>query len=207
MPTKKQMDALHLYANLMEEVKIRHASITTALGNEARHPSPLVREFCFLQLRMTCELIALACLVAHGDIQITKQLRKEYAADQILKQLEELHPPYYPRPERRIEKGPHPAKFTLIPLETGFLTKVEVRELVGKCGDVLHRGNVKKLLSGKIPLQINFPEIVGWQRKIANLLNHHRITLMDGSTHILCTMDTGDTHNVEVAIAVAAPQP
>jgi hypothetical protein len=203
MATQKQVDAIQLYAKLMAEVKVRHASIGTVVRNEAGHPGALVREFCFLQLRMICELIALGCLVAHGDIQITQRLRKAHAADQILKQLEELHADYYPHPEKRLEAGPAPVRFTLVPLDAEFLTKSEVPILVGQCGDILHRGNIKKLLSKKLPVQTNFPDVAGWKKKIANLLNHHRIALFDGSTHILCTMDTGPTHNVEVVIAEA----
>src|SRR5438477_5038488 len=96
MPTQKQQHTLQLYADLMEEVKHRNRSVTETLRNKSGHPGPIVREFCYLQLRMLCELIALSCLVAHGDIQLPRQLRKAYAADDMLKQLEALHPNYYP---------------------------------------------------------------------------------------------------------------
>jgi hypothetical protein len=53
---------------------------------------PLLREYGFLQLRMLCELIALGCLVAHGDIEETKApvLQNEYKAGVIVKRLERL---------------------------------------------------------------------------------------------------------------------
>jgi hypothetical protein len=123
---------------------------------------------------MLCELIALSCLVAHGDIQLPRQLRKAYAADDMLKQLEALHPNYYPRPQRREDGGPPPVKFTLV---------------------------------RRIPLQTSFPEVEAWQRKIAALLSTHRISLLDGATHILCTMDTGPARKVEVAIAERVSPP
>ncbi len=69
MTTKRQIEAINLYANLMSEVKVRMASIETICNNQNGLPGPLVREFCFLQLRMICELIALGCLTAHGDIK------------------------------------------------------------------------------------------------------------------------------------------
>ena len=57
------------------------------------------REFCFLQLRLLCELVALSCLVAHGTYPLCKPTRAEkkaYSADEIMKKLEELRPHFYP---------------------------------------------------------------------------------------------------------------
>jgi|SRR5882724_2304781 len=55
-------------------------------------------EFCYLQLRMLCELIAVGCLVVHGDVEGTKGLCKVWAADKVMKRLEKLHPDFYPHP-------------------------------------------------------------------------------------------------------------
>ena len=61
---------LNLYAALMEEVKIRIDVIKIIVGTTpVPMPSTLMREYCFLQLRMICELIALGCLTAHGEIE------------------------------------------------------------------------------------------------------------------------------------------
>src|SRR5690242_15713425 len=72
MPTKSQNDAMNLYAGLMTEIKVRINAINTGTMNQIPVPPPLVKEFCFLQIRMICELVALGCLVAHGDISDTK---------------------------------------------------------------------------------------------------------------------------------------
>jgi hypothetical protein len=58
-----------LYANLMDEVKARIDCINVAVQGRTGFPTPIAREFCYLQLRFLCELIALSCLVAHGDIK------------------------------------------------------------------------------------------------------------------------------------------
>src|SRR5262249_15778508 len=68
----KPNPTLELYVALMTEVKIRIQAIDLAAGPVQAmrsFPGALIQEFCFLQLRMTCELISLACLVAHGDIK------------------------------------------------------------------------------------------------------------------------------------------
>jgi hypothetical protein len=64
---KKRRAALDLYTNLMEEAKIRLLTVSAATDRIVL-PAPILREFCFLQFRMVCELIALACLTAHGEI-------------------------------------------------------------------------------------------------------------------------------------------
>jgi hypothetical protein len=96
------------YCNLMEELKARHAIIRSIL-EEARHGrfalSPyILGELCFLQLRMICELIALGCLLIHGDIPATRtnRMQKAYGADWIIGRLEELHPSFYPLPGEQV---------------------------------------------------------------------------------------------------------
>src|ERR1017187_2239008 len=70
-------EATNLYAFFMAEIKVRIGAINAIGGTiEHRVPALIVREFCFLQFRMICELIALGCLTAHGDIKETTELRK-----------------------------------------------------------------------------------------------------------------------------------
>src|SRR5689334_21938045 len=96
---------MNLYAGVMEEIKIRLSSLDIAFAGGFQIPGALVREYCFLQFRMVCELIALACLTAHGDIEATTKLRKEWEADKIIKQLEALHPSFYPWPVKQTKVG------------------------------------------------------------------------------------------------------
>jgi hypothetical protein len=67
MPTESQIAASHLYANLMEEIKIRTGAIDIGTSGQLPLMAPLVTEFCFLQLRMICELIALGCKIARNS--------------------------------------------------------------------------------------------------------------------------------------------
>jgi hypothetical protein len=98
--TKDESETVHVYTALMNEVKIRMDAFNWLVGGRSGLSGPIIRESCFLQLRFMCELIALGCLVAHGDINSTKstRLKDEYAPDKILKQLGQLHPDFYPFP-------------------------------------------------------------------------------------------------------------
>src|SRR5215207_6344041 len=96
--TKEQMASIKLYADLLGEAKIRIGIINHFITGKAELPGPLIRQSAFLQLRMLCELIALGCFVAHGDITRRTKLRKEWSAYRIIEALENLHQDFYPLP-------------------------------------------------------------------------------------------------------------
>jgi hypothetical protein len=205
MPTTSDEAALALYLSIMEEVKIRAYSINTATNVPNGLPPPLIREYCFLQLRMLCELVALGCLVAHGDITATqtKSFRKAYKADEILRDLEKLHPTFYPVPVApvRTATGWHLEKY-----ESDYLTKPELLTLYGKCGSVLHKGSLRNLIRPKSPTQTNFPDINMWGQKMLNLLSAHRISRVGSAFHFLTFLEVEDRGgNVQVSIAESPP--
>jgi hypothetical protein len=84
MKPSKYRQALDTYSWLMDEAKQRLSAVDTALAGQTGLPNGAIIEFCFLQLRMLCELIALGCLTAHGDLQAGK-LKKSHKADQIIR--------------------------------------------------------------------------------------------------------------------------
>ena len=151
----------------------------------------LTREFCALQLRMLCELIALGCLVAHGDIPATRtsKLVGTPYADRIMAALDRLHPEFYPRPVRQTGHG-------VEDVTTGSLSKDELVKLVGICGNALHRGSAKKLLR---PQTLPRDDIIEWAQKIRTLLDIHWFTLSDGRPHYLCSMTGGEGGKVGVS--------
>ena len=67
------------------------------------------------------------CLVAHGDLNETNKLIKFYQADRIIKELEELHPDFFP--VAVIQKVLAPNLFQWPLKESGFLTKAEFIKL------------------------------------------------------------------------------
>lgn len=201
MPTHPDLQTANLYASIMEEAKLRALSINTLTGSGLALPVPLLRKSCFLQLRMLCELIALGCLVAHGDIKETRSptLQKEWQAGDIVKRLEKLHPNFYPSP-RKLEFSPghvHMADY-----DQEFLTKGELITLYGKCGKALHRGSLRELLDPKNQPPADFRDIQKWGQKILNLLSVHLISRIGGNFHFLVALEAPQTGgNVLVSIA------
>jgi hypothetical protein len=168
-------------------------------------PGPVVREICYLQLRMLCELIALACLVAHGDIStaLSSRLRKAYEADKILAQLEAL---FYAQPVRQLARPEGGWNLEIIQTST-FLSKAELLALYAKSGAFLHRGSFKNLMSSQAPIVINLPEIVRWAQKIHDLLAIHVVALLGGEHGIVCMLRNADDadHVQEVFIERRPP--
>jgi hypothetical protein len=87
----------------MREAKARILLIGSLLAGQVQTangfvPSAFVREIGFLQFRMLCEGVALACLVAHGDIQEAQspKIQKLWEASKIMEELDKLHPDFYP---------------------------------------------------------------------------------------------------------------
>jgi hypothetical protein len=141
MPSKYRQ-ALDLYSELMEEAKFRLLAMDKALEGDTGLPEAAIIEFCFLQLRMLCELIALGCLMAHGDLK-TGKLKNAYEADKIIRRLHDLHSKFYPF-AATLDLDQYQVRPKL-----GGLTKEELAKLYWRCGNVLHRGSFKALLSRK----------------------------------------------------------
>lgn len=201
MATKQQNEAASLYAALMDELKLRIIAIDAATGGKLQFLSPqIIREFCFLQIRLLCEVIALACLVAHGDLKQTKKLKKEWAADKIMDELAKLRPEFFPIPcvfGKRTVTG--------LPKDelAKRLTREGLADLYVEANRIIHRGNVKNLLKQKEPVRVHYPEITARVQKIVDLMQSHLIAIEGGNLLFLCGLHIlGEkTGRVQVAIA------
>jgi hypothetical protein len=204
-PSPQETQTIALYSALMEEVKIRIWTINTLVGGKTGLISPIVQESCYLQFRFMCELIAIGCLVAHGDIEATQSNRftKKYSSDKILAQLEELYPDFYPIPATIT---PKPSASELFLYKDGnFMKKTELINLYRECGDHLHKGSLKKLLSPKTPIQVNFYKMVAIAQKFENLLSTHMIAHPSGNPLVCILRTTGADNRVQVALLRPGP--
>jgi len=200
--TKEERDnQLERYRLLMLEIKERTLSIGEAANGNSLLSTVLCREFCFLQLRMICECIALSCLVAHGDMKAvqTPKFQTQFSAELLMKMMEGLHSDFYPVPvtiEHPSSGGVH-----LADKNADHLSKSELMRLVHFCGGKLHRGPLRKYTFS--PTQNQLAEdfrILEWGNKILRLLEQHRINLASGNEYIICYFSDA-TGNVGVAFA------
>ena len=205
---------LRLYASIMEEIKLRHAAIDTGLGTaRALLPAPLTSEFCFLQIRMICELIAIGCLVAHGDITKDgkgKRLLNEWSAETIMTELGKLHPYFFPRPIKLTvteRNGANPKGSIHLASRGRQISKEEFLTLYGRAGGALHRGTLNKLIGRKPTKAPGDAEIKDWAQKLMGLLNDHHISSWDNLRQLVCIMKATDQGGrVSVFLGEAPPE-
>jgi hypothetical protein len=200
-----------IYANLMEEARYRIEAMNAALSGKLVLPNMILEEFVYLQIRLLCEIIALGCLVVHGDFtqeQLTG-LRNEYDADTIIKNLAALNPTFYPIPIRMTVRPPSPGdpgevRLDAVP-EGSFLTKDDLLSLYGRTGNYLHRGKLKQLESRPPYAAVDMSRVIAWAQKVLGLLDQHRIRSPDNLRHWLCALK-GPDGKVMMAYA-QSPQP
>lgn len=181
MDSKVAQEVLALYAAIMTEVKIRFECIEHVVQGKTELDHPLVCEIAYLQLRMICELVALGCLVVHGDIPATQtsKFQRAFSANAILKGLESLHPDFFPKP---LTQAHHTSRLHFEPRQPDYMTKDELLTLYGEqCGNALHKGSLHGLLTAKKqPRDDRYPEIMGPAQRLVNLLEIHRMPLLSG---------------------------
>lgn len=201
MSTAQKRETIKLYAALMAEAKFRLQSIEYA----ANDVSGLLisREYCLLQLRMLCEIVALGCLAAHGDVPGTqsRKSRDEYRADKIISALDRLHPRFYPQPITMTKSADGTVQMRDATVD--HLSKDELLKTYRMCGESLHRGSMRKLATWPPKGHDDLSEIVEVAGRFMNLLGAHAVVLLGDECIILCTLNTGPEGRIQVSIAPA----
>jgi hypothetical protein len=193
-----------LYAYLMDEVKVRIDCLDRAVRGQTGFPTPIVREFCYGQLRLLCELIGLSCLVAHGDIPATyaKQLGKQWSADTILKELEKIREHFYPQSINRTTSpiNSRQKHHHLEAKPSQPFPKESLLSLYADTHKYIHRGNVRKILNSDTPIDLkpNFDQIIGWAQKINDHLDNHIIVISEERFMICVLRNADDGNRVQV---------
>jgi hypothetical protein len=197
MAKPNHLEYMRLYVSILEEVKQRIENLNVVLDGRAGLNEIAAVEFCYLQIRFICELIALGCLTVHGDLAEAASLKKVWAADAILKRLEQLNPQFYPYPV--VFTFPKPGHVHLEDFSGEFLTRDEFPKLLGLTGDVLHKGSLRNLLRPNEVTAEGLGGVRKWGQKLVNLINQHRIGLIGGN-HIVCALKD-QNGNVNVSFA------
>jgi hypothetical protein len=162
--------------------------LTDAKDRQFAFSPYILGELCFLQLRMMCELIALGCLLVHGDIPATRtsRMQKAYAADWIIGRLTDLHPSFYPSPGIEI-LNEATGTITIEPNKRPHLTKAKLIGLYTECGTMLHRGTLKSILAND-PKLMDLTKVLKYAALITQLLTFHRIALLEKGCEIWVVM-------------------
>ena len=175
------------YTDLMQEIKERLYTIEDVLSGRTGLQGPLAHEFCFLQLRIICECISYACVIAHAYIEElqARKSQKEWSADTLMKVLDGLHEDFYPKPRKMTVTE---NKVHLDEIDAPYLTKDDLKKLNGICGDKLHRGSPAKYAYHPTPkrLAMDRQTIIDFGNKIFRLMESYLMTNRDKPRYILC---------------------
>jgi len=175
------------YTDLMQEIKERLYVIEDVLSGRTGLQGPLAHEFCFLQLRIICECISLACVIAHEyieELQASK-FQKAWSADTLMKALDGLHQDFYPKPKTVTVKENN---VQLGEIDAPYLTKDDLKKLNGICGDKLHRGSPEKYAYNPTPEHqaADRQTIIDFGNKIFRLMESYLMQNRDKPRYILC---------------------
>jgi len=183
---------MKMYLALMQEVIIRLDAMAV-ISKIHTIPRKLVIEICYLELRLLCEVIALGCLVAHGDIKLSKKIENTYEADKIILALGKLKPHFYPQACLIELQAPGRKSVTVTEADPSkHLSKEKLIALWRYTGDVLHRSPLRKFREAKRNDRADFAAINAAGHSIVSLLQSHwivltptvglRVVLKDGTT-------------------------
>lgn len=206
-PTSQQTEAITAYARLLDEASVRLAVIDDLVAGRTPSPTPITAEFGYLQLRMLCEVVALGCLVAHGDIQATRtsRLQREYAADSILNKLEQLHSNFYPHPAL---VSPTKLGHHVEHIKTGFPTKAELLRLYHECGERLHRGSLSKFRApNSFANKADLVKLGEWREKFRVLLASHILSSKNNLSHFICFISHKQAAGKALVVLAQSPLP
>jgi hypothetical protein len=175
------------YTDLMQEIKERLYTIEDVLSGRTALHGPLAHEFCFLQLRIICECISYACVIAHAYLKELQapRFQKAWSADALVKQLGGLHQDFYPKPRTMtVTKG----RVQLEEIDDPYLTKANLQKLNGICGDKLHRGSPEKYAFNPTPERLagDRQTIINYANEVFRLMESHLMTHRDDGRYILC---------------------
>lgn len=212
--TKLPRDMLpQLYAGLMREVKVRLDAVNehAEAGKIAAGSTSgfLHCEFCYLQLRRTIEVIGLAVLLAHNEIDDfrSKNFMKEWNAETLFKMLEKLSDDAFPEPAESKSIDETAGTADLLIGNKAKENRETLKKIYTDCSNQMHAGSLRNFLKsgGK---RYNVQQIQNWRSFIIRLLNMHVILLPDRRNImivIMASLPDGDVHCRLEALGAVLP--
>jgi hypothetical protein len=185
------------YGILMQEAKERLAAIPRILDLAVARATDtyIPAEFCYLQLRLVCEVIGFGCLLVNEELAIVQKnkLLDETSPEVIIKALAKERPNFFPLPVRLFDMAGKNATPGMVGTlhavprrDREYLSRSDLKALYGVCGNVLHRGSLNRLREHSEPM--SFPNIEHWMALVTNLLECHQILFPDNKRGIWCSL-------------------
>lgn len=198
---------LQYYANIMTEIKNR-SDVIYLIYNKKITTKYIVTdvEFCALQLRKILELMLLSTLIANKKEyeKQSKDFNGNWQVKEKIKEIKKINPDFFPIAMLVIQSHtPSPnKKLTRVPISNDELFKEsDFNKAYAFTNNYLHVQNP----FGKSKIEDSpkdfYKKLIGYLKKILNLLSVHRVTLCNG---VMLKYDIyskrGDYTGVEVSV-------
>ena len=190
------------YEQVMQRIKGRmeYVSSVNYWAETLRQISVFMVESICLQLRITIEDIAVACIIANSAEMPEKanRLKKEYRPRRILKTLSEMNPQCYPIPMvENIEGSRGKFRDTYERPEGDWLTRDDAITEYGKLSNLIHQ-KLENYDGNAINIRATHVYTKGLSSKIYNLLSHHQITVLDENKMYRVLMSSSSDGEVQI---------
>lgn len=201
MPQPSTAELRKDYVALMREVVVRSDAIDAITANPGHLPPRLVREFCYLQIRMMCELVALGCVVVHDQLPAAevKKLRREYHPEKIIAKIGEYEARFFPNAVDHVNQMPDGSK-QIVLCEPPVMTAKDLTRMWGRTGDVLHLGGVNRARE-QTSVDPKHTDVKLMQRRLVELLDDHVILTMNGTRPIIVELRNSELKDVRLLTA------
>ncbi len=173
--------AVRSYLKLMHEIVVRLDLVSHACNGHLNLTPPYAFEYCYLQYRRICELLALGALQLHGDLPGTKtsSVAKEWNAERIMSLLHRKYAHAFPQ---SVISTKLPDGWSYVGnAKPNAMTFNSFKALYRKCGEVLHRGTIRSIEAEQPLEKSDYDQLIRWSHEIVDLLNEHFITRSDGT--------------------------
>lgn len=172
--------AVHSYLKLMHEAVIRLDLVSAACNGQLNLTPPYALEYCYLQYRRICELLALGCLQLHGDLPAAKSsaASKEWNAERIMSLLHRNHAHSFPQcvtATKTTDGWSYVANS-----KPNAMKLSEFKALYNKCGQILHRGTIRTIDAEQPLDKSDYDQLILWSHKIVDLLSQHFVSRAAG---------------------------
>lgn len=187
-----------LYVNLMQELKQRIQIVQDTgmqVSKEAYYAGVHAgAEFCMLQLRFCCELLAVGCIAVHTDVPQRSKLKREWNAQRIMSEFDHLKADFFPTPVRdHLDRGVGYA--SIVEHFDGALSKKEMLKMYHFFGENLHAGTYEKAVKPQ-QRRHSFKILNDFTTQMMALLSVHTYVLFDKERLVRIAMHSARGGNV-----------
>jgi len=176
------------YADFVSEISKRLDAIAASfdeLTANAEHANAWQNcDFCWLQIRKICELMAVSVVAAHHFDGGHALETNKWSPKDVLLDIAKMnnHPTPIPISDNFAD-GPNGERQII--LSSKAIEMKLISEIYGRCGDILHVGSLNRILEKKVPAY-DLAKMAAWLTGFRRLISNHVLFLPGMKKVLVC---------------------